>query len=130
MLANINDVKDITGKIVTNQLITRSQYVIESYIGRLETEITLDKDIELLKRAISYQSAYMLNNEDIVYEQMSVQTTTQGDASTTFKQTDTAAPWIAPMAIMVCNMLSFIKSRSIKTGKIKRIISYPDWNRI
>ena len=46
MLANINDVKEITGKIVSNQLLTRSQYVIESYIGKLESDITLDKDIE------------------------------------------------------------------------------------
>lgn len=127
MFADTNDVKDITGKIASNQLVTRAQYVIESYIGKLEDEVTDTKDLELLKRAVAYQTAYMLNNEDLVYEQMSVSTTTQGDASTTFKATDSVSPWIAPMAVMSCNMLSFIKTRSIKTGKISPKITYPDW---
>ena len=127
MFANTNDVKDITGKIVNNQLVTRAQYVIETYVGKLEAEITNTKDLEILKRAVAYQAAYMENNEDLVYEQMSVSTTGQNDAYTTFRQNDNASPWIAPLAVMVCSKLSFIKSRSILTGKISRTISFPDW---
>ena len=127
MFANTNDVKDITGKIVNNQLVTRAQYVIETYDGKLEAEITNTKDLEILKRAVAYQAAYMENNEDLVYEQMSVSTTGQNDAYTTFRQNDNASPWIAPLAVMVCSKLSFIKSRSILTGKISRTISFPDW---
>lgn len=130
MFADTNDVKDITGKIVNNQLVTRAQYVIETFVGKFEADITKESDIELLRRAVAYQCAYMNDNEDLVYEQMAVSTTSQNDASTTFKPGDTNAPWIAPLAIMTCKKLSFIKSRSIVTGKISRNISYPDWTTI
>ncbi len=130
MFTTITEVKTITGKIVKADLIQRAQYVIESYIGKFEASITDTKDLQILKRATAYQSAYMLNNEDIVFEQMAVSTTMQNDASTTFKQGDTVSPFIAPMAVMVCSKLSFFKSRSIKTGKIVSNDIYPDWIQI
>jgi hypothetical protein len=130
MFTTTTEVKTITGKIVKADLIQRAQYVIESYTGKFEADITDTKDLQILKRATAYQSAYMLNNEDIVFEQMSVSTTMQNDASTTFKQGDTASPFIAPMAVMVCSKLSFVKSRSIKTGQIASTITYPDWTTI
>jgi hypothetical protein len=130
MLANTTDVKEITGKIVNNQLVSRAQYIIEAYVGKLESEIFNEKDIELAKRAIAYQCAYMENNEDIVYEQMAVSTTGQNDAYTTFRQNDTASPWIAPMAVMVCDKMTFLKGRSIKTGKKIIGLARYDWRRI
>lgn len=130
MFTTTTQVKSITGKIVTAGLIERAQYVIESYLGRFESEVTDTKDLELLKRAVAYQSAYMLNNEDIVFEQMAVSTTMQNDASTTFKDGDTVSPFIAPMAVMLCSKLSFAKSRSIKTGKIVSELTEPDWIQI
>jgi hypothetical protein len=54
----------------------------------------------------------------------------QNDAYTTFRQNDKSSPWIAPLAVMTCEKLSFIKSRSILTGKIDRTISYPDYDNI
>ena len=130
MFTTITDVKTITGKIVKADLVQRAQYAIEAYIGKFEADVTNTKDLEILKRAVAYQSAYMLNNEDIVFEQMAVSTTMQNDASTTFKQGDTASPFIAPMAVMICSKLSFFKSRSIKTGKIVSNDVYPDWIQI
>lgn len=130
MFTTTTNVKDITGKIVSNQLITRAQYVIEAYVGKLESEITDTRDTELMKRAVAYQCAYMLDNEDIVYEQMAVSTTGQNDAYTTFRQNDKASPWIAPLAVMICNRLSFAKSRSIKTGKMSQISDSIDWTMI
>lgn len=127
MFTNITQVKSITGKIVSPALIERAQYVIEAYVGKFEIEITNIKDIEVMKRAIAYQSAYMLNNEDIVFEQMAVSTTMQNDASTTFKPGDTISPFVAPMAVILCGKLSFVKSKSIYTGKMDRTISYPDY---
>ena len=127
MFTTINEVKTITGKIATTALVQRAQYVIEAYIGKFEDEVTNDIDLEILSRATAYQTAYMLNNEDVVFEQMAVSTTTQNDSSTTFKQNDLTSPFIAPMAVMMCSKLSFIKSRSIKTGKITRNVVYPDW---
>jgi hypothetical protein len=127
MFTTATQVKTITGKIVSAALIERAQYAIEAYIGKFEAEITVAKDIEILKRAVAYQSAYMLNNEDIVFEQMNVSTTAQNDASTTFKQGDSTSPFIAPMAVMICNRLSFMRSRSIKTGKNAQISEEIGW---
>ena len=127
MLATTNDVKTITGKIVNNQLVARAQYLVEAYIGKFENEVTNTKDLQILKRAVSYQSAYMENNEDLVYEQMSVSTTGQNDAYTTFKSGDKIAPFIAPLAVIVCEKLTFFKSKSIKTGKILGEEALVDW---
>ena len=130
MFVNATQVKSITGKIVNAALIERAQYAVEAYVGKFETEITDTKDIEVLKRAVAYQAAYMLNNEDIVFEQMSVSTTGQNDAYTTFKQGDTVSPFIAPMAVMMCNKLSFIRSRSVYTGKTLSAVQSAAWRTI
>ena len=118
MFVTTNEVKNITGMTVSNELVERAQYIIEAYVNRFESEVTNTTDIEVLKRATAYQSAYMLNNEDVVFEQVAVSTTTQNDSSTTFKSGDTTSPFIAPMSVIVCKKLSFMKSRSLKTGKI------------
>lgn len=130
MFTTITEVKTITGKIVKADLVARAQYVIEAYIGKFESEVTDTTDLEILKRAVAYQSAYMVNNEDVVFEQMAVSTTTQNDSSTTFKSTDKTSPFISPMAVMMCSKLSFVKSRSIKTGKIVPTITYPVWTTV
>ena len=118
MFTTTQEVKDITGKIVDSALVQRAQYAIEAYANKFESEISDAKDLEILKRATAYQSAYMLNNEDIVFEQMSVQTTGQSDSYTSFRSGDSSAPFIAPMAVMACQSLSFLKARSIYTGRI------------
>jgi hypothetical protein len=130
MFATTTDVKTVTGKIVDASLVQRAQYAIEAYIGKFEAEISDANDTEILKRAVSYQSAYMLNNEDIVFEQMAASTIGQNDAYTTFKQNDNASPFIAPMAVMVCSKLSFIKTRSVYTGRHIDISSTADWRTV
>jgi hypothetical protein len=130
MFTTINDVKTITGKIVDTALVSRAQYALEAYLSKFESEVTDTVDLEILKRATAYQAAYMLNNEDIVFEQMAVSTTMQNDSSTTFKSGDAVSPFIAPMAVMMCSKLSFIKSRSIKTGKINPTLTYPEWTQV
>lgn len=130
MFATINDVKTITGKNAASDLIARAQYVLESYIGKFESEVVNSTDIEIMKRATAYQSAYMLNNEDIVYEQMAASTIGQNDAYTTFKQGDQASPFIAPLAVMICQKLSFVRSRSVTTGKDSITETLPDWSTI
>lgn len=130
MFATTTEVKTITGKIVKSDLIERAQYVLEAFVGKFESEITNAKDIQIMNRATAYQSAYMLNNEDIVFEQMAVSSTTQNDASTTFKFGDTSAPFIAPMALMIMNKLTFVRSRSIKTGKMSQNTTIAGWSTV
>ena len=130
MFVTTTQVKTITNKIVNAGLVERAQYAIETYIGKFESDITNARDLEILKRATAYQSAYMLNNEDIVFEQMAVSTTMQNDASTTFKAGDKISPFIAPMAVMACDKLSFMKSRSIYTGKSSQTVDNSNWRTI
>jgi hypothetical protein len=130
MFVTINEIKTITGKTVKADLLERAQYVIEAYVGKFEDEVTNTKDLEILKRAVAYQAAYMINNEDVVYEQMAVSTTGQNDAYTTFKPGDTTSPFIAPMAVMVCNKLTFVRSRSIYTGRMTQAVDAADWRSI
>jgi hypothetical protein len=130
MFVTTTQVKTITGKVVNAGLVERAQYVIEAYVGKLEADVTDTRDTELLKRATAYQAAYMLNNEDIVFEQMAVSTTMQNDASTTFKAGDSVSPFIAPMAVMVCNKLSFMRARSVYTGKSSQTTGSSDWRTI
>jgi hypothetical protein len=130
MFTTATEVKTITGKIVDAALVSRAQYVIEAYIGKFEAEVTDTKDEEILKRAVAYQAAYMLNNEDIVYEQMAVSTTGQSDAYTTFKQGDSTSPFIAPLAVMICNKLSFLRARSIYTGRSNDVVSEVEWRTV
>jgi hypothetical protein len=130
MFVTTTQVKTITGKVVNASLVERAQYAIEAYVGKFEADIEDTKDLEILKRATAYQAAYMLNNEDIVFEQMAVSTTMQNDASTTFKAGDKVSPFIAPMAIMMCDKLSFIRARSIYTGKMSQTTASSDWRTI
>jgi hypothetical protein len=130
MFVTTTQVKTITGKVVNAGLVERAQYAIEAYVGKFEADVEDTRDLEILKRATAYQAAYMLNNEDIVFEQMAVSTTMQNDASTTFKAGDKVSPFIAPMAVMMCDKLSFIRSRSVYTGKVSQTTSSSDWRTI
>lgn len=130
MFVTTTQVKTITGKVVNAGLVERAQYAIEAYVGKFEADVEDIRDLEILKRATAYQAAYMLNNEDVVYEQMAVSTTMQGEASTTFKAGDKISPFIAPMAVMMCDKLSFMRARSIYTGKVSQTTASSDWRTI
>lgn len=130
MFVTTTEVKTITGKTVNAGLVERAQYAIEAYVGKFEADVEDARDLEVLKRATAYQAAYMLNNEDIVFEQMAVSTTMQNDASTTFKSGDNVSPFIAPMAVMMCDKLSFMRARSVYTGKMYQSSDNLDWRTI
>jgi hypothetical protein len=116
--------KKLTNKELAADLIYRAQNIVESYIGKTESEIKSGKDKILMGRAVAYQAAYMKDNEDIVYEQMAVTTSGSG---TNFQNIDREkdAPWISPMAFLTLKGLSFKKSRSYRTG---RIFQYAPWS--
>lgn len=130
MFVTTAQVKTITNKTVNAGLVERAQYAIEAYVGKFEADIEDARDLEILKRATAYQAAYMLNNEDIVFEQMAVSTTMQNEASTTFKPGDKVSPFIAPMAVMMCEKLSFTRARSVYTGKMLDTTEAVDWRLI
>ncbi|WDS61317.1 head-to-tail adaptor [Satellite phage MiniFlayer] len=127
MFTTVEYTQRVTGRTVSLDLLYRAQAVIEMYIGRVEEDIVSPDDLALLQRAVSFQAAYMLNNEDIVYEQMSALQVLQASMQVTFRNDDKTSPWIAPMAVMACRNLSWKRSRSVRTGPILGRKRRKDW---
>jgi hypothetical protein len=117
MLTTINDVKLYTGYDVTNALISRAQAIIEIFIGRDEIDVQDVSDLVILNKMTAYQTAYMLENEDIVFKQVALSSQSQTDSNVTYDKSMNA-PYIAPLAVLAAAGLSFNKSRSYKTGRI------------
>ena len=128
MLSTISSVKEYTGYDVTLPLILRAQAIIEMFVGKDEIDIEHPSDFLLLDKMVSYQTAYMLENEDIVFKQAALTSQGQTDALINFNR-DMFSPFIAPLAVMAAAGLSFNKSRSYKTGSIFQKSKYRDWKR-
>jgi len=129
MLSTINSVKEYTGYDVTLPLIMRAQALIEVYIGRDEIEIENPSDLILLDKMVSYQTAYMLENEDIIFKQAALTSQGQTDALVNF-DVRMMSPFMSPLAIIAANGLSWNRSRSYRTGKIFQHINRIDWKKI
>lgn len=110
--------KKLTDKELPADLLYRAQNIVETYVGKGESEIRSSKDKVLMARAVAYQAAYMKDNEHVIYEQVAVTTTSQAGEGVVFKGGDFTAPWIAPLVVIVTSHLSFRKSKRIKTGRI------------
>ena len=128
MLSTISSVKEYTGYDVTLPLILRAQAIIEMFVGKDEIDVENPSDFLLLDKMVSYQTAYMLENEDIVFKQAALTSQGQTDALINFNR-DMFSPFIAPLAVMAAAGLSFNKSRSYKTGSIFQKSKYKDWKR-
>ena len=128
MLSTVSSVKEYTGYDVTLPLILRAQAIIEMFVGKDEIDIEHPSDFLLLDKMVSYQTAYMLENEDIVFKQAALTSQGQTDALINFNR-EMFSPFIAPLAVMAAAGLSFNKSRSYKTGSIFQKSKYRDWKR-
>jgi hypothetical protein len=115
MFTTINNVKEYTNTDVTLDLIKR--------------DIDNPSDLLVLDKMTAYQSAYMIENEDIVYKQIASLRIGSGEGAQPI-DTTMSSPYIAPLAVMAARGLSFKKPRSIKTGKIFQWPTYIDWRRI
>jgi hypothetical protein len=128
MLSTISSVKEYTGYDVTLPLILRAQAIIEMFVGKDEIDVEKPSDFLVLDKMVSYQTAYMLENEDIVFKQAALTSQGQTDALINFNR-DMFSPFIAPLAVLAAAGLSFNKSRSYKTGSIFQKSKYRDWKR-
>lgn len=115
MLTTTAQTKELTGKTVDDAMIRMAQGIIESYIGRVEAEVTDANDEAILGYAVAYQAAYIVDTPPLAFEQVGVRTHGQNESMMVF---DTAryAPFLAPLAYMACRNLSWRRSRSVKTG--------------
>jgi len=129
MFSTVNSVKEYTGYDVALDLIKRAQAIVEIYIGRDEIDIVDPADLLLLDKITSYQTVYMIDNEDIVYKQIGV--ISQGGQSTASVAFDArlSAPWMAPLAVIASNGLTWKRSKSFRTGRIFQLPARIDWKR-
>jgi len=130
MFVTPESASQITNKVLEEDLLFRAQMVIETYVGRTESEVNNSFDRGWMGRAIAYQAAYMKDTEDLVYEQVAAKTTGQNDSLISFKDGDDASPFIAPLAVMACKRLTFIRSRSVETGKMSQRYPEQSWRTI
>lgn len=129
MFSTINSVYEYTAKDVSLDLIKRAQAIIEVFIGRDEINVENVDDLLVLDKMTAYQAAYMLENEDTVYNQIATTSSGSGDSLQNYN-TAMSAPWIAPLAVMAAKGLSFKRPRSIKTGKIFQTTTETEWIRL
>ena len=126
MFVNVSEVKDITGVDVTNSDIIRAQYIVESFVGRNETEVSGADDFALMAKAVAFQAVYMLDNYDRVYQQVAATQFAQLDSQMTLDR-NMAAPFIAPLAVLTLRNLTWRRSRSVKTGAMFGRGRYGRW---
>lgn len=117
MFTTITGVKENTGYDVTQETIVMAQSIIEVLIGRIEPDVSGATDKELLGKAVAYQAAYMHDDAAKVFEQINATQIQQFGQMVTFTS-DGTAPFIAPLALLACKRLSWMRSRSVQTGKI------------
>lgn len=129
MLSTINSVREYTGYEATLELIKRAQGIIEIYVGKDEIDIENPADLLLLDKMVSYQTAYMLENEDIVFKQAALTSQGQTDALINFNR-DMHSPFIAPLAVLAAKGLSFKKAKSVRTGKIFQFPKITKWRHV
>lgn len=116
MFTTIDEVKELTGADVSQETIIMAQGIIESWVGRVEAEVSNANDSMLLGRATAYQAVYLDEFED-VFDQPAVVSVNQYGSGVSFRQ-DGASPWIAPLAVIACQRLSWRRMRSVKVGSI------------
>ena len=117
MLSTVNSVKEYTGYDVNLPLIARAQAIIEIFVGKDEIDVDNPADLLLLDKMVSYQAAYMLENEDLVFKQIATDSINLNGSVQNF-DTKMNAPYIAPLVVLAANGLSWNRSKSFKTGKI------------
>jgi hypothetical protein len=118
MLSTVNSVKEYTGIEASLELIKRAQGIIEIYIGKDEIDIDNPSDLILLDKMTAYQTAYMQENETLVFKQIALNSSSGGDSNVTF---DTK------LGALAAKGLSFNKSRSYRTGKIFQRLHPSSW---
>jgi hypothetical protein len=129
MFITPDQAKKLTNVEVPSDLIYRAQMVIESFVGKIESEIKDGKDKLIMSRAVAYQAAYMKDNEELIYQHMATTSSNSGNSTINFDNT-MSAPWISPLALMVIKGLTFNNSKSFKTGRIFQKTPYRnDWMR-
>jgi len=128
MFTTVEQVKELTGYDVTIELIFQAQAIIESFSGRIEQEVTLVKDKEVLAKSVAYQAAYMVTNYEKIFEQVGLTSMQTPDGALVLDIT-LGAPYIAPLAAINLRGLSDRGTKSVKIGSMFGVPVRADWKR-
>ena len=96
----IEQVKQLTGLSTNKANVFLAQGIIESFVGKTVDEVTDDKDIEWLTRAIAYQTIYITDNKVFTTGEKTIR---QDDSTVQFNQNYV----ISPLAAETCKNLSW-----------------------
>jgi len=117
MFTTIEQVQEITGYDVDQQVILLAQTMIEVLVGRNEGEVENPHDLEQLARATALQAAYIGDSKSLLLEQAPLKSIVANESTTVF-DTEAFAPFYSMYAVLVCRKLSWMGSRSVHTGTI------------
>lgn len=97
---NIDDVRRLTGVVTDEVKMIQAMAVVESFIGRLDSEIE-GNDLEWFERMVSWQVAYMTEND--VFTTANVESLRQDDSTVKFNKDF----GISPLVITATRHLSW-----------------------
>lgn len=117
MFITEREIQTQTGVVVTRQTVNLAQMMIETYVGKVEEDISDGGDKALMAQAVMFQAIYMEEKPLDVLTKAAVLSNTQGENSSKF-DTELFSPFMSPWAIKGLSRLSWNKTRSIHTGKV------------
>jgi len=106
-----------TGIEVTRTNVSLAQLMVETYVGRGESDIEENKDKELMAQAITFQAIYLDGQPDNVMTTAAATFMSQGSTSVSFNL-ESFAPFMSPWALKATQRLSWMRSRSVSTGRV------------
>jgi hypothetical protein len=118
MFVSVEEAEGLTLAELDAEIIYVAQGIIEVHVGRTEADVDNARDLAQLARAVAYQAAYMVRQRTMIFEQVDLKTMTVGHTGYNFRNNNSDAPFIAPLAVKACNKLSWRKARSVKTGRL------------
>jgi hypothetical protein len=118
-----------TGYEIDTQTLALANLMIETWVGRSESDVEDAGDQAICARATLFQAVYIKEGFPDVLQQVAVKQTTMAESSMHLN-TDYAAPFMSFWAIKACQGLSWMGTRSVQTGPIfdNRPVGYA-WER-
>lgn len=117
MLITATEIKNRTGYEIPSTVVSVAQMMIESYVGRVEEDVSEPNDIAIMGNAVAFQAIYIAENVEDSFMQSHIKSLTQGEVTTAFVW-EKFAPFMSPWASKSCEKLSWMRSRSINTGPV------------
>jgi hypothetical protein len=118
MFISKEEIAERTGITVSQQTLQLAQLMIEAWVGKDEAEVNDAGDFAILGNATLFQAVYLGDeNATDMLQQAAVKSMVVGETNTSF-DTDMFSPYMSPWAIKTCRRLSFVGSRSVRTGPV------------